>query len=148
MATETTSKKQIDWDELTIAYGNGAADVEIARLLGVTISKFYELYETNVAFSDFVDSGRTLSQAWWYEQSRKGLWNKAFNTSLFNFVMKNRFGWADKMEATDNTDKDPVNLDQIKGQVSVAMKKLAESNPELFSGVNLNLNAKPKDENG
>lgn len=147
MASEITPKTQVNWDELTDAYGSGAADVEVARLLGITISKFYQLYENNPAFSDFVESGRTLSQAWWYEQARKGLWNKSFNTPLFNFVMKNRFGWADKIEAADTTDKDPVNLDQIKSQVSGAMKKLAESNPELFSGVNLQRIAKQQDEN-
>lgn len=145
MSNQATSA--VNWDDVKEAYAQGAADVEIARLLGITLGRFYSLYEANPSFSEFVDSGRTLSQAWWYEQSRKGLWNRSFNTSLFNFVMKNRFGWADKVESADTTDKDPANLDQIKAQVSGAMAKLAATNPELFSGVNLHTSAKQKGEN-
>lgn len=136
-AAETTSKTAVNWESLTDAYGEGASDVEIARLMGITISKFYTFYEQNPAFTDFIDAGRTLAQAWWYEQSRKGLWHKGFNTPLYNFVMKNRYGWADKIESADTTDKDPINADALKAQVSIAMNRLAETNPELFNGVNL-----------
>lgn len=144
----TTSKPQVDWDVLTEAYAEGQSDVEIAKHLGITIARFYRLYEDNTAFSEFVDAGRSLAQAWWYEQMRKGLWNKNFNTPLFNFVMKNRYGWADKTETTDTTGQDNLNADQIKTQLSIAMRKLAETNPELFSGVNLTETPIKKGENG
>lgn len=133
-----------DWDQLSAAYQEGASDVEIARLLGITISRFHEAYEKNDAFAQFVDSGRTLQTAWWYEQGRKNLWNKNFNTALYNFNMKNRFGWADKVEASDTTDREPQNLDQLRAQVGIALKALSKSSPELLSGVNLNIE-KPKD---
>ena len=143
MATETTSKTP-DWQQLLSLYGEGAADVEIARALGITIERFYQLSEESDAFKNFAEKGRTLSQAWWYEQGRTGLFREKFNGALWNFNMKNRYGWADKVDTNDTTDKDPVNLDQAKAQASATIKILAKKNPELFSGANLTL---PKNAN-
>lgn len=126
------------------AYSEGALDVEVAKILNVTIARFHAMCEEIPDFATFVDQGRTLSQAWWMEQARKNLWNKEFNTSLWNFNVKNRFGWADKLDTADKTDTDPVNIDQVKGQVSAQIKKLAKAYPELLAGANLN--AKDKDE--
>lgn len=137
MALETTSKATINWEALSDEYANGASDVEIARALGITISKFYQLYEKNKAFADFVDAGRTLAQAWWYQTGRRNLMTKGFNVTLYNFIMKNRFGWADKVEQADTTDKDNLDLNDLKTQVAIQLKKLAETSPEVLSGVNL-----------
>lgn len=118
-------------------YTEGASDIEIARAMQITIARFYRLCEEVPAFAEFVERGRTLAQAWWYEQGRKNLWRKDFNTVLYNFNMKNRHGWADKVDTNDTTNKEPVNLDQAKGQLQAILSKLAKSNPELLSGVNL-----------
>lgn len=141
----TTSNSGTNWEALLDAYGNGASDVEIARALKLTTKRFYQLCEENPAFQEFVEKGRTLAQAWWYEKGRTSLWDKGFNTALWNFNMKNRYGWADKVESSDTTDKDPVNLDEAKAQLASALKRLGKKNPELLSGVNLNL--KPSSEN-
>lgn len=138
--------KQIDWKLVTLAYEEGAADVEIARLLDITIADFYRLEEENPAFAKFVEKGRTLSQAWWYEKARKGLFTKEFNTALWNFNMKNRFGWADKIDTSDTTDKDPVNLDQAKSQLQSALKRMSSKNPELMSGLKLMQGGKGTDD--
>lgn len=127
----------INWKEISEAYSEGAADVEIAKLLDITITDFYRLEQENAAFAKFADKGRTLSQAWWYEKARKGLFTKEFNTALWNFNMKNRYGWADKIDTQDTTDKDPVNLDMAKSQLQAALKKFGNSNPEMLSGINL-----------
>lgn len=129
--------KEINWKEIADAYAEGAADVEVAKLLDITIADFYQLTQDNAAFAKFVDKGRTMSQAWWYERARKGLFTKEFNTSLWNFNMKNRFGWADKTDIQDTTDKDPVNLDEAKSQLQTALKRIAKTNPEILSGTNL-----------
>lgn len=131
------AKKGPDWVALTDLYANGASDVEIAKELGVTMVRFYDLIETVPAFSEFVDKGRTLSQAWWYSQARKNLWEKSFNTPLWNFFMKNAYGWADKVEGKDMTGSEPVNLDEAKAQLQSALKKLGKKAPELLSGVHL-----------
>ena len=145
MATATSPNNPIDWASLTSAYEQGASDVEIAKMLNLTAAKFYKLYESNPAFANFVDSGRTLAQAWWYEAGRKHLMTKGFNVSLYNFIMKNRFGWADKVESADTTDKDNLNLDELRAQVSSALKRLAQNSPELLSNVNLTHLPKQKD---
>lgn len=135
---------KINWDDIANAYADGAADVEIAKLLDITISDFYRLVQDNPSFAKFVEKGRTVSQAWWYEKARRNLWSKEFNTTLWNFNMKNRYGWADKIDTSDTTDKDPVNLDEARAQLQTALKRLSKTNPEIVSGVNLL--APPKDE--
>lgn len=132
------SNKAPDWGRLVELYGEGAGDVEIARELKITIARFYQLIEESEPFANFVERGRTLAMAWWYEQGRKGLFADKFNTSLYNFNMKNRYMWADKVETNDTTDKEPANLDQIKGQLQGALKVLGKKYPELLSGANLN----------
>lgn len=135
--------KEIDWKAIADEYATGAADVEIAKLLDITINDFYRLEQEQPAFAKFVDKGRTMSQAWWYEKARKGLFTKEFNTALWNFNMKNRFGWADKTDIQDTTNKDPVNLDQAKSQLQAALKRVSQSSPEILSGLNLIKGGKP-----
>lgn len=129
--------KEINWKEIAEAYESGAADVEIAKLLDITIADFYKLEQEQPAFAKFVEKGRTMSQAWWYSVARRNLLEKQFNTALWNFNMKNRFGWADKTDIQDTTDKDPVNLDAAKSQLQQALKRVAQSNPEIVSGLRL-----------
>ena len=145
MATATTSNKP-DWDSILALYGEGAGDPEIARALKITIGRFYELMEESPAFANFVERGRTLAMAWWYEKGRVGLFADKFNTSLYNFNMKNRFGWADKVDTNDTTNKEPVNLDAAKGQLAAALKMLGKKHPELLSGANLNTSTENADD--
>lgn len=134
----TNQTNQPDWKQLIAEYEEGASDIEIAKLLKITINRFYELIEESPAFAEFVERGRTVSRAWWEAAGRRNLWNKEFNTSLWNFNMKNRYGWADKVDTNDMTNKDPVNLDQAKSQLAAALKQLGKKHPELLSGANLN----------
>lgn len=134
---DTSSKSKLELAK--DAYLEGASDVEVATVLGVTIARFYQMYEELPDFARFVDQGRTLSQAWWYEKARKNLWNKEFNTALWNFNMKNRYGWADKVDHADKTDSTPVDINSVKGELAAALKRLATKNPELLSGMNLNV---------
>lgn len=122
----------LNWDQVKEAYGEGASDVEIARLLNLSETEFYEYENEHPEFARFLAKGRTLSKAWWYEKHRTNLGNKEFNTSLYNFAMKNRFGWADKVESNDTTDKDPVNLDQMKAQLNSALTRMGKKDPELI----------------
>lgn len=140
-----TSNKTPDWNALVALYGEGASDPEIARELGVTMARFYQLIEESTAFSNFVERGRTLSMAWWYEMGRKGLFAEKFNSGLYNFNMKNRHGWADKVDTNDTTNKEPVDLNQAKGQLQSALKMLAKKHPELLSGANLLKNENAND---
>lgn len=119
------------FDQALSLYSEGAADVEIAKLLDMTEVQFYELEQENPAFATFANKGRTLSKAWWYEMSRKNVKNKEFNTPLYVINMKNRFGWADKVETNDMTDKEPVNLEQAKAQLKKQLETVAKKDPSL-----------------
>lgn len=112
-------------------YALGAADVEIAKILEMTESQFYDTEQDNAAFATFVQKGRTLAKAFWYELSRKNVKNKEFNTPLYVINMKNRYGWADKVDTNDTTDKDPVNLDDMRAQLRKQMTKIAKKDPTL-----------------
>lgn len=135
-----TTQNKTDWKGAAALYEEGGSDVEVAKHLGLTEAAFYSLVEENPAFATFVEKGRTMAKAWWYEQGRRGIWSKDLNSSLFNFSMKNRYGWADKIDTNDTTEKDPVNLDQVQGQLHTALKQISKKYPELLSGVNLQQN--------
>jgi hypothetical protein len=51
--------------------------------------------------------------------------------------MKNRYGWADKIDTQDTTGKENVNQDQLRAEFNVLLKRVAKSNPELLSSVHL-----------
>lgn len=127
------ASKPIDWERIREEYAEGASDVEIAKLLDMTEEQFYRTEADNQAFAIFVQKGRTLSKAWWYELSRRNVRSKEFNTPLYIINMKNRFGWADKIESNDTTNKDPVNLDQMRADLRKAMERIAKKDPDLRS---------------
>lgn len=128
-----------NWEALIEAYSDGAGDIEIARLLKITKKKFYALIEESPAFAEFVERGRTLSEAWWYERGRTALFDKTLNVALYNFIMKNRFGWADKIDTSTAISDETLNKDQLQQELKNAIKRLSKKNPELLSGANLNL---------
>ena len=123
---------QDKWKALLDLYDNGASDAEIARELEITISRFYQLCEENDAFNKFAEKGRTLAMAWWYKQGRLGLFLEKFSSPLYNFNMKNRYGWADKVESNDTTNKEPADINQLQGSLKAALKKIAKTNPDML----------------
>jgi hypothetical protein len=125
-----------DWAYLTELYQEGASDVEIALELKIPLREFYKMEKELPTFARFVELGRTMSQAWWYSRGRKNLGNKEFNTSLYNFTMKNRFGWADKVETTEKAGDETLNSDQLRSEINRIAKKLARTSPELLRDLN------------
>lgn len=103
------------WSQNVIdLYTAGGSDAEVAASLRVTIKAFYKQMEDNAAFRELVEFGRTLSQAWWESQFRKNVANKNFNATLLTFYMKNKHGWADKVESSSVSDNVNVNLDELR----------------------------------
>jgi len=85
---------------IELEMSEGAALVEIAALLGIsrdTLNEWRKDPEKQV-FSDAVENGILLSEAWWTRTGRKSLRDKEFNYHGYGFQMKNRFNWADKKE--------------------------------------------------
>jgi hypothetical protein len=118
------------------AYRGGCSDSEVARILGVTLAQFKKMYKDNSAFATMVDRGRTLQQAWWEEQGRIQLTNKNFNVSMWSFNMKNRFGWADKVENTTNTSAEPMSDVEMKEELKKLeeeyQRSLGKTEPEIL----------------
>lgn len=128
--TTTTDREPSKLDECLEMYREGAGDVEIADHLGMTLKQFHSLCEDNDGFREFVERGSTVAQAWWWRQARVNLKNKAFNSSMWFTNMKNRYGWADKMDTNTTADMD-VSIDHMQRQLAQALKDLGKKNPEL-----------------
>lgn len=121
------------WAEKVVGmYEEGCSDAEVAASLRVPVRQYYQQITDNPAFGQLVEYGRTLSQAFWEKQARKNIGNKQFNTSLWAFYMKNKFGWADKTETT-NVDENPnLDLDQLRAKVYKDVADLIKlQTPEL-----------------
>lgn len=118
------------WDQAMALYGVGASDAEISKALKLTLGQFRDLVKQEPAMKNFHEKGQTLSRAYWESLGRTQLFNKEFNSSLWLSNMKNRFGWADKVEAV--TSEDAKSLDQVKADLTAALKQLAKKNPELL----------------
>lgn len=122
-----------DWvKKITDSYREGYSDVEVCRELGITNKQFNKLYSENDKFAEIVDFGRMLSHAWWMEKARKNLNDRTFNTSLYIIVMKNRYGWAEKIEAAALDATDAQSVKELKAKLEKELPKLMKSlNPEL-----------------
>lgn len=117
-------------------YEEGGSDIEVAALLGLTRKEFYALIEEEPDFAKIVDKGRAVAEAWWYSMGRRALtWDK-FQSSLYNFQMKNRFGWADKIDTGEKSSDQPHNLDEAQAELQKVLKRIAKTNPEWLSGIN------------
>jgi hypothetical protein len=118
--------------EVIDLYKQGASDAEVAASQNVTIKSYYKEIENSAAFAQLVEMGRTLSQAFWEGQARKNITNKQFNTPLWAFYMKNKFGWADKSESTNTNEVVTGDLDSLRAQVTKDVAKfLKQHTPEL-----------------
>lgn len=79
-----------------------------------------------------MEYGRTLSQAFWEKQARVNLANKQFNSSLYAFYMKNKFGWAEKVETQAQNENLNTNLDDLREKVTKEVERFIKKNsPEL-----------------
>lgn len=121
------------WSQNVIdLYTQGGSDAEVAAFLRVTIKAFYKQMDDNPAFKELVEFGRTLSQSWWESQFRKNVGNKNFNATLLTFYMKNKHGWADKVESSSSVENTNLNLDDLRARALKEVTAFIKKNqPEL-----------------
>lgn len=119
--------------ELIHYYSEGYSDAEVAAELKITLREYYRQAQENSTFAQLVEYGRTLSLAYWEGLARKNVTNRNFNTSLYNFYMKNRHGWADKVESTTNlADIQNADLDTLREQTKEQVSKFLDTHlPEI-----------------
>lgn len=136
MTSDNVTKIPDKWDRCRSLYEAGAADVMIAKELGITIKKFRQLVTENESFASFVEMGNTMAEAYLNQVGLNGLFQEKFNTSLYYAIMKNRFRWTDKVESTTTID-DNSSLDEIKNKLAIAVRQLAKTSPELLTNIEL-----------
>ena len=114
--------------KITDYYAQGYSDAEVAAELKITLKDFNKHLVENAGFSKLVNFGRTLSTAFWEGLARKNIANKQFNTPLYNFYMKNKYGWADKIETNNTNDNTNMSMDALKAELARKLKKLTDDN--------------------
>ena len=112
-------------------YREGASDVEVAALLGVPKKKFDQMYDEITDFARVIDMGRTLAHAWWVRAGRKYILDKNFQTTMWGFNMKNRYGWADKVDMGERESTMPTDVDAARAELSRALANIGKTHPEL-----------------
>jgi hypothetical protein len=80
----------------------GAAIKELPFYLDVCLDTIYEWRKVHADFSEALKKGEGFSEAVWMIKGRRSLRDKDFNYTGWYMNMKNRFGWADKTESTNN----------------------------------------------
>ena len=80
----------------------GASLIEVAANIGITEETLHQWKKSNKDFSESVKRGAQLSKAWWMKEGRVALRDKDFNATLWYMNMKNRHGWADKVEKKED----------------------------------------------
>lgn len=117
--------------QLIELYRQGCGDAEVAAEMQITIKEYHAQIGESATFAKLVEFGRTLYLAYWEKQARLNINNKQFNTPLWAFYMKNKFGWADKMDTTSQQDV-ALDLDTLREKVSKqAAKYIKDNTPEL-----------------
>lgn len=112
---------------VSVAYLEGASDVEVRAELRITKKLWDHLYHDPVSseFKEIVDFGRMLSKAWWMSQARMNLKERSFNANLWHTYMKNMHGWSEKTTVTTKEASD-LSGDQLDERIAEAFKKFAK----------------------
>ena len=85
----------------------GDSVVSCCAEIGISRDTFYNWVKDHPEFSDTWERGMVLAESWWENIGRMGAMGLEISTngktgrvnpSIFSFFMKNRFGWADRVE--------------------------------------------------
>lgn len=98
----------------------GKSRYEVAAELGVTTATIAQWELNNPDFSEALHIGEEASRAWWEKQARDNLivgTGVKFNTTLWTFIMKNRFGWADASRVEEKRMEIKYEIDDKKKEI-------------------------------
>ena len=105
------SKFEDSFCDIAIDYlRKGKSITQLAREIGVSKSTVYLWAEQHETFSDALQQGRELSQAFWEDELVDMMYNKDVNSPLVKLYFANRFGWSDKAE----TKNENANVKEVK----------------------------------
>lgn len=111
-------------------YAEGGADINVCAKLRCTMATFQKWYKENDAFRQTVDIGRTLSKAYWFDLGRQNISNKNFVASVYNFQMKNRYGWSEKNSDPDEIEDEDMDLDKATSKAFAIIDNLRKKTGE------------------
>ena len=82
---------------------NGKGKTHMAKALGISRQHLYDLLKEDQEFIDSMELCFQEYEIWWDNVGQEGMFmggkDNPFNGALWSFQMKNRFGWADKLES-------------------------------------------------
>lgn len=110
-------------EQVNEAYAEGMSDAEVMEILGMSRRQFEKRLENDDTFREWIEMGRTLSEAWWMRKGRTSINDNKFNTNLWMFVVKNRFDWAEKVEQKSQGNP-ATSLDNIKKEMAKLVNKM------------------------
>lgn len=77
----------------------GYSRTHLACELGVIRETLKEWERVHPDFSEAMKKADELAEKWWEKHARKNIYNKDFNTKLWDINMQNRFKWSKKTES-------------------------------------------------
>lgn len=117
------------WEDTILSlYKEGAGDPEVASALRITMAMFDRFYQGYAIFEEYVNKGRSDARAWYERVGRNGLIksNGDLNHQLWFLIMKNRYGWKDKMDEDDHN-KTPAGMlssDELDRKIAAKFKEV------------------------
>lgn len=115
-------------------YEEGASDVEVCASLKMPMREFDKRLRDDSTFLELVEYGRLAAKAWWLRQSRKSTHDKTFNFQVWYAHMKNRYGWSDKTEISDNSKPlEQLSREQLESELTKALTKKKDKIAQLFA---------------
>ena len=98
-------------DELLPLFKDGSTVIEVCQALGITRKSYYQWKVNHIEFSEAAEFAEEAAEAAIAKLGREALYKspKSFNTGLYCFAMKTRFGYRE-------TDPNPNTSGVEKGQ--------------------------------
>lgn len=114
--------------EMLIAHmEQGFSFESFAGVLRVSKQTIYNWSEEFPEFLDAKRQGTELSRLWWEKTGHNGMFmggkDNPFNSTIWVFSMKNRFGWRDRTEVTNKEVKNLSDEDLLK-EVEETIKEI------------------------
>jgi hypothetical protein len=91
--------------------GQGNSPLQMAAELGVLRETLYDWAKIHPEFSTAFTRAKELSQKWWEDAGKTGVFAEKFNAQVWKFVMSNRFkhDWAERrVQEVSGPDGGPI----------------------------------------
>lgn len=121
-----------EWiDEMHGLFAQGMDRVEVATALNISMRAFNQFIEYSETFSEAVEYGEQLAQAYWHRLGREGASKQAkVDPTLFKANMGHRYQWSDKVETKTESNQSLLSHDELLEKVKEKLLLLMSPNAE------------------